>query len=182
MMQVKKEISKTAPVILVGFMGTGKTTLAEYIAHKENKTFADLDKIIEKETNKSIPEIFAEEGELKFRELESKYLINSLEKYDIISTGGGIVESVTSMNTLSKLNNIFWLDTDIEVIYERIKNDSNRPNANNKAFDDLKRLYLSRLSRYNEIAFSRIDTNIEVDILYQNLMNILNADDQYWRV
>ncbi|CAL28070.1 shikimate kinase [Staphylococcus carnosus] len=178
---MKKQIQKNEPLILIGFMGTGKSTLGEYIAFHENKTFADLDKVIEETVGKSIPSIFKDHGESKFRELEGEFLCESLEKYDIISTGGGIVESTSAMNTLSNLNNIIWLDTDIEIIYNRIKNDSNRPNASNKAFDDLKRLYLSRLSRYNEIAFSRIDTNIDIDILYQNLMNILNANDQYWR-
>ncbi|MDK8643963.1 shikimate kinase [Staphylococcus condimenti] len=178
---MKKQIKKNEPLIFIGFMGTGKSTLAEYIAYHENKTFADLDKVIEEAVGKSIPLIFKEDGESQFRELEGQYLYESLEKYDIISTGGGIVESASAMNTLSNLNNIIWLDTDIEIIYNRIKNDNNRPNASNKAFDDLKRLYLSRLSRYNEIAFSRIDTNIDINILYQNLMKILNADDQYWR-
>ncbi|WP_241963538.1 shikimate kinase [Staphylococcus simulans] len=85
------------------------------------------------------------------------------------------------MEILSHYKFIIWLDASIQLIYDRIKNDSNRPNAANKAFDELKRLYLSRVSRYNEIAFSRMDTDNDLSLLHQNLMNIIIANDQYWR-
>lgn len=175
-MEVKKE-----PIIFIGFMGTGKTTLGKYIAEKEGKSFIDLDQLIELRTHQTIPEIFELKGESGFRKLETQYLQEAINEYDIISTGGGVIESPDSMEILSHYKFIIWLDASIQLIYDRIKNDSNRPNAANKAFDELKRLYLSRVSRYNEIAFSRMDTDNDLSLLHQNLMNIIIANDQYWR-
>lgn len=167
------------PIILVGFMGTGKTTLGKYYAEKQNKTFVDLDDLIQRKTNKTIPAIFRDYGEGTFREFEYKYLQEVVNEYDVISTGGGIIESELTKRFLSKMKNVIWLDTDIEIIYQRIKNDYNRPNASNKGIEDLKRLYLTRVSRYNEIAFSKLETNVDLDELYQKLNNLVNADDQY---
>lgn len=178
---MKNKEVKTEPIIFIGFMGTGKTTLGKYIAEKEGKSFIDLDELIEFRTNQSIPEIFKSQGELGFRKLEAQYLQEAINEYDVISTGGGVIESADSMEILSHYKFIIWLDASIQLIFDRIKNDSNRPNAANKAFDELKRLYLSRVSRYNEIAFSRMDTDNDLKILHQNLMNIIIANDQYWR-
>ncbi|WP_412520824.1 shikimate kinase [Staphylococcus simulans] len=169
--KIKKE-----PIIFIGFMGTGKTTLGKYVAEQEGKRFVDLDQLIELRTNQTIPEIFETQGESGFRQLETKYLQEAINEYDVISTGGGVIESPSSMEILSHYKNIIWLDTSIQLIFDRIKNDSNRPNAANKAFDELKRLYLSRVSRYNEIAFSRMDTDNDLDLLHQNLMNIIYSE------
>ncbi|MHD0397615.1 shikimate kinase [Staphylococcus simulans] len=173
--------NKKEPIIFIGFMGTGKTTLGKYIAEKEGKSFVDLDQLIESRTNQTIPEIFDAQGEVGFRKLETQYLQEAINEYDIISTGGGVIESSNSMEILSQYKFIIWLDTSIELIYDRIKNDSNRPNAENKAFDELKRLYLSRVSRYNEIAFNRMNTDNDLTLLHHNLMENIIANDQYWR-
>ncbi|MGN5881853.1 MULTISPECIES: shikimate kinase [Staphylococcus] len=173
---MKFNLEDKVPLIFIGFMGTGKTTLGQYTANQTNSSFVDLDHLIEQRTNQTIPEIFASQGESGFRELETQYLQEAIEQYDIISTGGGIIERPESLELLSKCKNVIWLDTDINLIFDRIKNDANRPNAANKAFAELKRLYLSRVSRYNEIAFSRMDTNKDLDLLHQELMNILNCE------
>lgn len=82
-----KEVKKE-PIIFIGFMGTGKTTLGKYIAEKEGKSFIDLDQLIELRTHQTIPEIFELKGESGFRKLETQYLQEAINEYDIISTGG----------------------------------------------------------------------------------------------
>ena len=81
------------PLILTGFMGTGKSTIGKYLASKLHYSYIDLDTYIEMKEFKTIPDIFNEIGEKGFRKLEYKYLNDCIGKYDIISTGGGIIEN-----------------------------------------------------------------------------------------
>ncbi|ATH59998.1 shikimate kinase [Staphylococcus nepalensis] len=158
------------PLILVGFMGTGKTTLGKHIAEKDQLTYVDLDEFIVQQEAKSIPEIFEEFGEETFRSLEYKYLTICINQFDIISTGGGIIEGEHAYNLLKNQNYVVWLDCELNILYNRIKNDSNRPNANNKSFSKLKSLYSSRVSRYNEIAFIKVNSSKSLSNLYNEIM------------
>ncbi|MCG3401026.1 shikimate kinase [Staphylococcus massiliensis] len=171
-------MERNEPIILVGFMGTGKTTLGEYLAEKLQATFIDLDHYIVVNENRSIPEIFDQDDESHFRKLEHDYLKDCMHQYDIIATGGGIIESDTSLKLLESCQNVVWLDCDIDTIYHRVNTDSNRPNANGKTLDELKNLYCSRHSRYNEIAFIKVNTNQVIHDSYQEIMNQINANDQ----
>lgn len=167
------KINKIAPLIFIGFMGTGKTTLGEYIASKLSLKYIDLDDYIVNQEQRSIPQIFTDIGETGFRNLEFQYLQQCIEQYDIISTGGGIVEGQNSFDLLKSQANVIWLDCDLNIVYERIKNDSNRPNANNKTFFELKSLYSSRVSRYNEIAFTKLNSNQPLPELYQIIQEMV---------
>ena len=93
------ELNK-APIILIGFMGSGKSTIGKYVAEKQNLNFVDLDLYIEDKQKLTIPEIFNQNGERYFRELEFKYLQECVNKADIIATGGGIIESNDAFNYL----------------------------------------------------------------------------------
>ncbi|MGW7899076.1 shikimate kinase [Staphylococcus shinii] len=147
------------PLILIGFMGTGKTTLGKYLSKHNQLSYIDLDAYIVQQENQSIPDIFKQIGEAGFRELEYKYLKECINHYNIISTGGGIIESDQTFDFLKLQRRVIWLDCDLNIVYNRIKNDSNRPNANNKSLFELKSLYSSRVSRYNEIAFIKLNSS-----------------------
>ncbi|OEL02287.1 shikimate kinase [Staphylococcus casei] len=164
------------PLILVGFMGTGKTTLGEYLAKNNNLSYVDLDAYIVQQQQKTIPEIFEQSGESGFRKLEHHCLKECISRFDIISTGGGIIEGNDSFDLLKHLKHVIWLDCDLEVIYDRIKNDSNRPNANNKSLFELKSLYSSRVSRYNEIAFIKLNSNNPLSELQHGIMEELMCE------
>ena len=168
--------SSITPIVLIGFMGTGKTTLGQYMSESNQLSFVDLDHYIVQQENKTIPEIFDAIGEQGFRQLEAKYLKDCLNHYDIISTGGGIIEGEDSHQLLKNVSNVIWLDCDINILYERIKNDQNRPNANNKTLSSLNNLYLTRVSRYNEIAFMKLDSANPISTLYEIVMNQINSD------
>ena len=79
--------SALTPIVLIGFMGTGKTTLGQYMAKANNYTYIDLDHYIVEQEQRTIPEIFESDGESVFRQLEAFYLQQCLEQYDIIATG-----------------------------------------------------------------------------------------------
>ncbi|WP_281182966.1 shikimate kinase [Staphylococcus schleiferi] len=168
------------PIVLIGFMGAGKSTIGKILSRELNCSFTDLDSLVEAQLNQSIPEIFELEGEKAFRRYECQYLKHALEKNDIIATGGGILSDDQTFNFLKKQEiTVVWIDAPFEILYERIKNDANRPNANKKSYDALKSLYYSRNSRYNEIAFIKISSKISLRETLNEIKNTIFANDQY---
>ena len=164
------------PLILIGFMGVGKTTLGEYIASTYQLSYVDLDHYIVEQEQMTIPTIFKQYGEQHFRRLEAHYLQECIQQFEVIATGGGIIEGAQSIEILHKQSNIVWLDCDLNIVYDRIRNDSNRPNANNKSLYDLKNLYSDRYSRYNEIAFIKVNSNQSLKDLHDEIFNELSCD------
>ena len=124
-----EDLLKGLNVYLIGMMGTGKTTVGQLLAQKLDYRFFDTDEIIERVARKKITEIFAEEGEESFRNLESKVL-NELSAYtkSAIATGGGIIQRQMNWSYLRQ-GLIIWLDTNTEVIKERLAEDRDRPLA-----------------------------------------------------
>lgn len=115
-------------IVLVGFMGTGKTVVGKRIAQRLNMTFLDMDDIIEKRQGKSIPDIFAEDGEPHFRAVERK-LVRELSARTglVIGAGGGIVLDPDNISDYSKTGKVVCLSATPEVILERVAKDTNRP-------------------------------------------------------
>ncbi|CAD2075945.1 shikimate kinase [Phocicoccus pinnipedialis] len=157
-------------MILVGFMGSGKTTIGKNIAEELNKAFVDLDGFIVNEYQMSIPEIFNEYGENGFREREFEALNKVIKSDAIISTGGGIVTYQKSYNLLMNTeSNIIYLDTPFEVAYNRIKNDRNRPLTNfNKS--DLDDIYKKRRPLYEELTDYTINGCDSVNEIIHNIL------------
>lgn len=115
-------------IVLVGMMGAGKTTIGELLATKLNRELKDIDRVIEQEQKKSIIGIFTDDGEEVFRKLESE----TIEKFSnmsdlIISTGGGALEKANNLSNLQKNGIIIYLKADIEELFKRVKNETQRP-------------------------------------------------------
>jgi len=115
------------PIILIGMPGAGKSTAGRLIAEKTGMNFYDTDNIIEKSENKSVNEIFEQNGEKYFRKIEAE-IIQKLPKSDcVISIGGGAFETPQTRELLLKNSLVIYLEADPEIIYERIKNQTHRP-------------------------------------------------------
>ena len=120
-------------IVLVGLMGAGKTTVGKYLAEKYKKDFIDTDAIIEAQKKTSIPDIFAKYGEDIFRQIEANIIKKISEQNNkIISTGGGVVENAENINNLKKNGILVYLKAPAKVLYERIKNQNNRPLLQNE--------------------------------------------------
>lgn len=114
-------------IYLIGMMGSGKTTVGKFLAHKLAYRFLDTDSTIETLTQKSINQIFVEEGEEVFRTLENQVLAQiSSYLHTVISTGGGIVLKKDNWAHLRD-GMVIWLDVPIDVLVDRLKNDHTRP-------------------------------------------------------
>jgi len=114
-------------IYLIGMMGSGKTTIGKFLAHKLEYRFLDTDSIIEMVAKKKISQIFEQEGEKNFRDLESKVL-GEVSSYlrTVISTGGGIILKPENWAHLRD-GMVIWLDAPVDVLMERLKNDRTRP-------------------------------------------------------
>ena len=114
-------------LILIGPMASGKSTIGRKLSRRLNLDFIDIDEEVEKAAGVSISWIFDVEGEQKFRERESKELINSLKSEDtVVATGGGIVLTEENRNILKK-GTVIYLEVSIQSQLERTLNDNKRP-------------------------------------------------------
>lgn len=116
-------------IILIGFMGSGKTSVGIRLSYQMRRTMIDTDKWIEQRQKMSVSEIFARCGEAAFREMETdclKALIETADK-QIISVGGGLPVKEENRGLLKRLGLVFYLKASSEVVYERLKGDTTRP-------------------------------------------------------
>lgn len=116
-------------VILIGFMGCGKTTVGLRLSYRLRQTIIDTDKEIEKEECRTISEIFAADGEAYFRDRETAILRKLKESANnqIISVGGGLPVREENRALLRELGQVFYLRAEGRTIYGRLKDDTTRP-------------------------------------------------------
>ena len=115
-------------IVLVGFMGTGKTSVGQRLARRLGMTYVDTDDIIEQTAGRRITDIFNQHGELYFRELESD-AVRKVSRLDdhVISTGGGVVLRAENLEFLKRNGVVFCLMATSEEIWERVKHETHRP-------------------------------------------------------
>lgn len=115
-------------IVLIGFMGCGKSTFGKKISKKLNYRFVDTDKWIEKQQGQTISAIFAAQGEEAFRQMETAAAQTlSKESGLVISTGGGMVKTPATMAALAQNAVIVYLKATPEHIFQNIGNDTTRP-------------------------------------------------------
>ena len=145
-------------IILIGFMGSGKTTIGHLLSEKLEYRFIDVDKEIEQDTKKTIPHIFAY-GESYFRDLEAD-MIRRVCCFEnaVISTGGGAVIRSGNVGVLRRSGLVFYLRWPVEELYEHVKDDTNRPLLNvPDPLSEMKRMLSDRETLYLSAAHIVID-------------------------
>ena len=137
-------------IVLVGMMGSGKSSIGKLLSRKTGLDFIDIDALIEKKENKSITEIFKVNGEKYFRDLEEKISIKKLQEYNnVISLGGGAFLNA-KIRKKSSLNSItVWLNWKISTLVDRIKDSKKRPVVTNLKTKEIKDLIEERSKIYN---------------------------------
>ncbi len=158
-------------IILIGMPASGKTTIGQLLSEKlDSYTFIDTDSFIEKTQGLSVVEIFKKYSEDYFRKLEYdaiKLLCNGKKK--IISIGGGAFENPDNRITLLNFGKVFYLKSELDVLYYRISNDTTRPLLQSEN----PRAVLENLLRKREENFLKAHYIIDTDSLNEN--EIVNA-------
>ena len=126
-----RRCSSCQNIILVGFMGTGKTSVGKELAERLGREFVDLDDVIEKRAGTTINEIFKDKGEAHFRELEKAVVREYSHKNKlVISAGGGAVKFDENIANLKRSGIMICLKASVDEILNRVKHDAHRPLLN----------------------------------------------------
>lgn len=148
-------------IVLIGFMGSGKSSVGMELSKALNMQYISTDDIIEKKEGMKIKEIFKIKGENYFREKEKEVIKEVSDvKGCVIATGGGIVLHWENVEHLKKGGKIFFLKAKPSVIYERIKGDKGRPLLNvANPLSAIRRILKTRMPLYRKAADYTIDTS-----------------------
>lgn len=152
----------SASIVLVGPMGSGKSTVGRALAERADLEHLDLDDIVEAACGLTIAEIFARQGESGFRALEHEALSLALSAGPaVVSTGGGVVTVESNRDLLSRSDAlVVWLDTPVEVLTRRVDGGATRPLlADDDVEGALRTIVARRADRYEEVSDLRIDTS-----------------------
>ncbi len=170
-------------IALIGFMGTGKTAVGEVLARKLNRKFIELDLLIAQRAGKSIPEIFEQDGEIAFRELEIEAVKRiAAEKCLVIACGGGVILNQINIDRLRIESRVVCLTASPGVILKRVSNEVEvRPllKASDKA-RKIRELLAFRKPFYERAADIKIDTSrLDIDSVAEQIINRLKEDESF---
>jgi len=161
-------------IVITGFMGSGKSIVAEKLARKLGMEFIDMDQIIEKQ-GMSISDIFARYGENYFRAQENKLVKELSQKENmVIATGGGTLLSADNAKMLSEKGEIICLYADSKVLYNRVKRKDNRPLLRGgNLLDRINQLIEERKKIYDNIKLKIDTSDLNIQEVVDRIVDIL---------
>ncbi len=151
-------------VILVGFMGAGKSSVGRILAARLGRCFVETDEMITATEGRPIPEIFAEKGEAHFRALEDEAVrLLALKRGDVIATGGGLPCGAGRAEALRAIGTVVWLSGDFGALYERALRGGDRPMLSGKSREQAEALYEARRLFYAKADLAVDTTGLNPD-------------------
>jgi shikimate kinase len=151
-------------IILIGFMGAGKSMCGRVLARRSGRCFVETDDMIVAREGRSIPEIFREDGEERFRQLEADALEDlALKTGNVIATGGGLPCREGRMERLKSLGTVVWLDGDFRELHERAARAGDRPMLQGRSPAEVEALYRQRTAYYRQAHVTIDTTGLGVD-------------------
>lgn len=166
-------------IFLIGYRGSGKTTVGRVLAARLGWDFVDADALLEERAGKTIRDIFATQGESAFRDLESE-ILGELAKRSriVVATGGGLVLREQNRATLKQSGFVAWLSADAATLWARIQADSStaarRPNLSSGGFAEVEQMLAVRLPLY------RMCADVEVPVTAMSPEDAANAILAAW--
>src|SRR5262249_49475475 len=164
-------------VILVGFMGAGKSSVGRILARRLGRCLVETDEMIVAKEGASIPEIFAVKGEAYFRAAEEEMLgLLALKSDEVIATGGGLPgREGRVVAALRALGTVVWLSGDFDALYHRALAAGERPMLAGRTRDDAQHLYRSRRPFYAQADFSVDTSGLGPDQVAVEVLKVLAA-------
>ncbi len=162
-------------IVLIGMMGSGKTTIGKLLGEKLALRSIDIDVIIEQNEKRTISEIFQNEGEKYFRNIERETIKKNFTNKDlIISLGGGAFEDQLTQELLLKNSTVIYLKTSPNVILERIKNNTNRPLLKNQmTVEKIQSIILQRQKNYELANITILTDNKNTDKIVEEILGVI---------
>jgi len=163
-------------IVLIGFMGSGKSTIGIKLSYRLRRAVEDTDKLIEKQTGRSISDIFSKEGEAYFRELETRLLRSLCETgtEKIFSVGGGTPVREENRSLLKQLGIVVYLRILPETVYERLKGDTTRPLLQGEnPMEKIRTLMFNRKEAYESCA------DLIIDVDHKDAVEIMDEIEEY---
>lgn len=146
-------------VYLIGYRGSGKSTVGKVLAHRLDRPFVDTDDLIESESGMTIKEIFATRGEPWFRDLEAKIVseVSRRPLPSIVSLGGGAILRESTQTVLKATGKCIWLSATAEFLFQRIQSDEStalrRPNLSQSGgFSEVADILRKRMPIYERLS------------------------------
>jgi shikimate kinase len=164
-------------IVLIGYRGTGKSAVGRLLAARLGRELLSTDAEIAKRSQRSIPEIVAQEGWEYFRDLESAVCRELADRAGlVIDTGGGAILRAQNVEMLKKNGSVFWLTASVETIAKRIGSDNQRPSlTGSKSFvDEIQDVLRERTPKYQAAADHSIATdNRSINQLVETILALV---------
>jgi shikimate kinase len=165
-------------IVLVGFMGAGKSVCGRLLARRLGRCFVETDDMIVAAEGRSIPEIFRREGEERFRQLEGEALeLLRLKSGDVIATGGGFPCRDGRMEALRALGTVVWLRGELPELHTRATRSGDRPMLAGRSTTEIEELYRRREAYYRQAHLSVDTTGLGPDEVVARVMAALREHD-----
>jgi shikimate kinase len=166
----------TDNIILIGFMGAGKSSVGRILARRLGRCFVETDEMIIGREGRSIPEIFAERGEAYFRGLEEETLaLLRLKQGEVIATGGGLPCREGRPEALRALGTVVWLAGEFHTLYERARRAGARPMLAGRTDEEVAALYRARTPFYGQAHLTVDTTGVGPDQVAGRVLAALRA-------
>ncbi|HEX4215307.1 MAG TPA: shikimate kinase [Candidatus Dormibacteraeota bacterium] len=163
-------MSERRPLALIGFMGSGKSTVGRLVADAAGATHVDLDDLIEEREGMPITALFRARGEDAFRAIETELLSTALTAGHVVSLGGGAPLAENNWTVIRARATSVWLEAPLETVLERCDVPT-RPLLQGRSEEELRRLFDSRLARYGE-ADHRIDATRDPGVVAEEVLHL----------
>ena len=167
---------KPANIVLIGFMGAGKSMCGRALARRSGRCFVETDDMIVARDGRSIPEIFGQAGEERFRQLEGEVLEDlRMKRGNVIATGGGLPCREGRMEILKSLGTVVWLDGDFRELHERARRGGDRPMLTGRSPADVEALYRQRTAFYRQAHLTIDTTGLGIDEVVSRVLRALRT-------
>jgi shikimate kinase len=165
------------PIVLVGMMGAGKTTVGRRLATRLGRHFIDSDEEVERAAGMSIEDIFAKHGEADFRAGEARVIARLLKEHDLVlGTGGGAFMNADTRALIKSAAVSVWIKADFELLFQRVQRRSNRPLLKtDNPRETLKALIEKRYPTYAEADITVVSQDVPQDQVAGDVIEALRA-------